>query len=597
MNLKFIKSFNDYRNKKKLKTLYPEANAFFRLFELFPDTYTKESPLGNTLVPMRVFCQRPLPIERVFEKKEANGTMNTCVLPIKYNSLYSFGICNEVIRDAFEKYPEFFKTFLRDYKRVVVNDEGPYEDLDFVIDDYNENLSIDGYELYYLIHKVLEKYDVSEELAYSIAVRLEELRNNTPSDNLINYHKLVFEQKLSRNQLINYYVRNGKFEELKFVLDNPCQTTLVRDRFFMSEALPFLNNVLGVGIFSSMVETNPTVCRDAIDSYVETVRKGYLFGRERSFIGFDRFDSIKLAKLALSELDPTGKLSNYFNNTLKDGKVLTFEADGKTGFIYEFFKEDEDGNIVVVEDKKLEDATDFIHMPCSDSIVDVVDLVSSVVRSYISKKRNSEFDDEECFEEVIANYYETRCFDFLIKNGFDEEEITRCMNAKRAGLFNYRDLDYTQNIIGLLAKKSEYGEITYDMVSDSNEASEIYNDAYNVAKNVYFSRGHLDNELISCALGCHLGDTYKSSNFSENMMWAIEKYCNGFNDNNHLFNKLISSTYSDEVLGDDIEVDPSVLFREDFKMFPGHTTEIKPFDWDNFDKKGQFVKLNHIPKK
>ena len=179
-------------------------------------------------------------------------------------------------------------------KRQIVNnkcrldDEGPYEDLDFVIDDYNENLSIDGYELYYLIHKVLEKYDVSEELAYSIAVRLEELRNNTPSDNLINYHKLVFEQKLSRNQLINYYVRNGKFEELKFVLDNPCQTTLVRDRFFMSEAFLFLNNVLGVGIFSSMVETNPTVCRDAIDSYVETVRKGYLFGRERSFIDFDR---------------------------------------------------------------------------------------------------------------------------------------------------------------------------------------------------------------------------------------------------------------------------------------------------------------------
>lgn len=597
MKLKFIESFNDYRNKKNLKSLYPEANAFFCLFELFPDTFEKDTPLGNILVPMRFFCQRPLPIERVFDRKEATGTMHTSVLPIKYYGLYGYGVCNEVIRDAFDKYPEFFKTFLKDYKRVIVSDEGPYNDGDFIIDDYKSNLGIDGYELYYLIHRILKDYNVSEELAYSIGVRLEEFRNNSPSDNLINYHKLVFEQKFSRNQLINYYVRNGKFDELKFILDNPNHTSLIRDRFFMSESLPFLNNVLGGGIFSSMVENNATVCRDAIDNYVETVRKGYLYGREKSSIAFERKDSIKLAKLALSEIDPTGKLSNYFNNVLKDGRVLTFEADGKTGFIYEFFKADENGNIVIMEDKKLDDTTDFIHMPCSDSIVDVVDLVSSVVRSYISKKRNSEFDDEECFEDVIATFYETRCFDFLIKNGFDEEEITRCMNAKRAGLFNYRELDYTQNIIGLLAKKSEYGEITYDMVSDSNEASEIYNDAFNVAKNVYFSRGQLDNNLISCALGCHLGDTYKSSNFSENMMWALEHYCNGFKDNNYLFNKLISSTYDDEVLDNEIEIDPSILFREDFKMFPGHTTELQAFDWDNYDKKEKFVKMKHIPKK
>lgn len=597
MKLKLLESFNDYRYKKKLKTLYPEANAFYRLFELFPDTYTKESTLGNTLVPMRVFCQRPLPIERVFEKKEANGTMNTCVLPIKYNSLYSFGICNEVIRDAFEKYPEFFKTFLRDYKRVIVNDEGPYEDLDFVIDDYNENLSIDGYELYYLIHKVLEKYDVSEELAYSIAVRLEELRNNTPSDNLINYHKLVFEQKLSRNQLINYYVRNGKFRELKFLLENSYNTSLIRDSFLMGESLEFLNNVLGIGIFNPMVETNPTICRDAIDNYVEILRKSYLYGREKSSIQFDRCDTIKLTKIALEELDTTGKLGNYFNNVLKAGKVLTFESDGKTGFSYEFFKEDDNGNIIIDQDRTLGDTTDFIHMPCTDSIVDVVDLVSSVVRSYIDRKRNSNFDDEECFEEVITKYYETRCFDFLIKNGFDEEEITRCMNAKRASSFNYKELDYTKLIIDLLAKKSEYGEISYDMVSDSNEASEIYNDAFNVARGVCFSRGQLDNELISCALGCHLGDTYKSSIFGENMMWAINHYCNGVKDNNFLFNKLISSTYSNEVLDNDIEVEPSVLFREDFKLFPGHTTELTPFNWDNFDRKNQFVKLNRVPKK
>lgn len=597
MKLKLLESFNDYRYKKKLKSLFPEANTFYRLGDLFPYTFKDDSSLSNVLVPMKVFCQRQFPIEKVYEEKNANGIIHTSVLPIKYSSLYGYGIGNEVIKKAFNDYPEFFKTFLGNYKRVLLGADDANKESDFVIDDYKNDLGIDGYELYYLIHNVLKDYDVSEELAYSIAVRLEEAKNDTPSETLINYHKLVYEQKISRNQLINYYVRNGKFRELKFLLENSYNTSLIRDSFLMGEALEFLNNVLGIGIFNPMVETNPTICRDAIDNYVEILRKSYLYGREKSSIQFDRCDTIKLTKIALEELDTTGKLGNYFNNVLKAGKVLTFESDGKTGFSYEFFKEDENGNIIIDQDRTLGDTTDFIHMPCTDSIVDVVDLVSSVVRSYIDRKRNSNFDDEECFEEVITKYYETRCFDFLIKNGFDEKEITRCMNAKRASSFNYKELDHTKLIIDLLAKKSEYGEISYDMVSDSNDAAKIYNDAFNVAKGVCFSRGQLDNELISCALGCHLGDTYKSSIFGENMMWAINHYCNGVKDNNFLFNKLIASTYSNEVLDNDIEVEPSVLFREDFKLFPGHTTELTPFNWDNFDRKNQFVKLNRVPKK
>ncbi len=597
MKLNFINSFNDYLIKRRLKSNFPNANTFYRLCDLFPNTFKSNTSLGDKLVPMRVFGQKPLPVECVYEEKGASGTIQTDVLPIKYSSLYAFGISNEVIKEAFTNYPEFFKTFLKDYRRVVVDDEVPYDGEDFVIDDYKNDLGINGYELYYLIHRVLRNYGISEELAYSISVRLQEFKNNTPSSSLINYHKLVCDQKFTRSQLINYYVRNGNFKELKFVLEHPYHTSMVRDRFFATEALPFLNNVLGVGIFNPMVETNPTVCRDAIDNYVDTIRQGYLFGREKSSIEFDRCNTIKMTKLALNYLDATGKLSTYFNNALKYGKVLTFEPDGNTGFTYEFFREDEDGNIVIDEDKSLDEVSDFIHMPCSDSIVDVVNLVSSVARSYINKKRNNELDDKDCFEEVIANYYETRCFDFLIQNGFDEEEITRCMNAKRAGCFNYRELDYTKEIIDLLAKKSEYGQITYEMISDNSDPNKILNDAFNVARSVYFSRGMLDNELVSCALGCHLGDTYKSSNFSENMMWAIDNYCSGSKDGNYLFNKLISSTYSDDVLDNDIELDRSVLFRQDFKQFPGNYCEIKPFDWDSFDKDNEFVKINHIPKK
>ena len=579
MRIKFIDYINRLKTKRKLQKEHPDAEIF-TLDTLFPNTFENDESMGKKMIAIKRGSGSVPGFKKVYEKKHsAMGTIETNIIPIEYHSLYSYGIGCEVIKDAFEKYPDFFRTFLDDYSKVVIDDTHDATDDELVIDNYTSNLPVDGYQLEDFIKAALKKYNISIEDAVRLAGRLNDFKAHRRKRKAFNFKDFLRTRNFSVDDLVYYYVANGKFDEAKYVLDHPYHKIQVRDRFIANEAIAFLDETLDSNIFSPIVEKNANLVSDAVNSLMNIVNNRDSYRETTPTIRLSRVDAIKMTKVLLGDIDPTGNLLNYFTKALKDGKILTFDFDSKTGLSYSFFRENDNGEIAVFQERVLDDSANFIAIDCTDSIVDVINLVGKVAASYL---RNSYLDYEEARDylgTMIVSFYETKACDWLIDKGYDEESIKQIQNKKRAHEFTCDSLEVTQNIVNVLAKKKDYGDLSMDVISDDKKSEDRQKFAVTTAFNLFDSRGSLNDEFIAYALGCHFGDTYKDEDFSTAMMWVADNYSNLDISNDSLFSTLMKSTNEEFLRDEEIGPDPAISWIEGMQDFPCDSEEIGSIEW------------------
>lgn len=573
MKTKLMNIINNYKERYTLKKAYPETEAFVSLSELFPNLYVSGTSTGDKLVPV-IKSKGGKGFKKICEVKDVNEILTTEVIPVAYHSAYSRGVAQGVIRDVFEQYPDFFKEFLGKYTRIVLDDEVK-EDGALVIDNYASDLGKDGYNLINLMETALDGYGLSRTDIEEIAARIDEHNRGIILNDAAIFTRLFTERKISADRLRSYYARNGKFAELKKLLEHKEDTALVANEFLESEAIPFLNAILDRGFFPSLVSNNSKVTRDAIKHFRDTVKIDSKDLSEMSSIDMDRIETINMTRTLIKDIDVTGNLSKYFDGILKDGKLLTFRNDSKTGLPFEFFKTDEQGKIEVCNDRTLDDASTFLTVDFTDSMTDVFELVNRIVLTYIDTHKTLAA-DEAGLDNMFISYYETKVRDWLVNVGnYDEKEVNRLINIRRKKATKEKDLDTVEVIADAMVKKATNKVLSLNNISESDDEIVQKQDAFKVADTVMVSRGKLNTETTAFALGSYFGDKYPSDDFSRYMMYAMNAYEYGTYEAADVLTKLMRSVSNKG----GINIHPAALWRSDFHEFPNANTAVKATDW------------------
>lgn len=527
--------------------------------------------------------------KHIFEVKDVQEILETGVIPIAYHSAYSRGIAQGIIRDAFEEYEDFFKVFLEDYSKIVLDEESKDKNA-LIIDDYAKDLDKDGYSLEQLVSKVLKDYDLNKNEVANIISRMKEYNNGVFLNDSSIFTRFFMDKTVSTMRLRNYYTRNGKYRELKQLLDRGNNTNGIARDFLENETIPFLNTIFDKDFFPTLISNNPKVVRDAIKNIRMTLENEASQTDGVSTIDIDRIEAINLTRTLVKDIDPTGNLGKYFEDILRDGKLLTFRNDPKTGLPFEFFTTNENDEVVVLNDRNMHEASTFFTIDFSENISDVFELVNRIVLTYIDTYKISD-DDKDDFNNMFTSYYETRARDWLINIGkYDAEEINRLFSVRRLKNVVGKDLETIEIIADAMARKLTNKKLSLTNISDSTDVEEQKHDALNVATQVMLSAGELDTGTVSLAIGSYLGDKYSNDDFARCMMWAAsayeyETYCNA-----DILNKLMRCVIEDNEIG----IDPSVLWRNDLEEISGADTDIEAFDWDckNTTRPIQYIKNN-----
>lgn len=573
MKTKLMNIINDYKERYTLKKAYPETEAFVFLSELFPNLYVRGTTTGDKIVPV-IKSKGGKGYKKICEVKDVNEVLTTEVIPVAYHSAYSRGVAQGVIRDAFEQYPDFFKEFLGKYTRIVLDDEVK-EDGALVIDSYARDLGTDGYTLINLMETALDGYGLSKADIEDIAARMDEYNRGIILNDASIFTRLFTERKISADRLRSFYARNGKFAELKKLLEHKEDTAGVASEFLETEAVSFLNAVLDRGFFPSLVSNNSKVTRDAIKHFKETVKIDSNRLGEMSSIEMDRIETINTTRTLIKNIDVTGNLSKYFEEILKAGKLLTFRNDSKTGLPFEFFKTDEQGKIEVCNDRSMNDANTFLTVDFTDSMTDVFELVDRIVLTYIDTHK-SLGEDEVGLDNMFVSYYETKVRDWLVNVGnYDEKEVNRLLNIRRKKATKGKSLDAVEVVADAMVKKATNKVLSLDNISDSEDEAVQKQEAFKVADTVMVSRGKLDTEATSFVIGSYFGDKYPSDDFSRYMMYAMNAYEYGTYEAADVLTKLMRSVSNEG----GISIHPAALWRSDFHEFPNANTAVKSADW------------------
>ena len=522
---------------RRLRNKYPLATDVIRLSDLYPsvDDYydcalaVKKDEVGTKL--------------KIFEEKNYDGFIRDSLIPISYRSDYGRCVAY-AIRDIMKENEAFARAFLGKYNKIVLDSNAVDSPGVFVIGNYSDNVSIDGYSVSDFVKAVLKPYGIDSfdysELIHRLSSKNDE---DTYADSCyakLDFYKLLTEGSLDFETLAYYYITNKKYDELKFLLDNRQNTKKINKRVLSDMPIDALNCFLDYA--PSVMKENADVLKPAIDDIVLTVRRSSQFGDIESAVPMDFSDSLKLTSVILRELDPSGKLNDSFSLALQDGKLMSYEKVDADKSDYVLYKE-VDGNLEKVSIPENCYFSDCINVCPSGTLSDVFELINGFTHYYINSKQGLLEGDFEFISDVIPTYFEARCGNLLIQHGFPRDEVIRVLNARKADCLGTAKINGTAVMVDLINKKNNFGSLSMDTVlSDKEVQGNILfrqnrkmpplsetairkNYAAGCCEMLFDSKVKYDSNMIGCALGYHFAKKHDEE-MDQRMIWAVE-HCDG----------------------------------------------------------------------
>ncbi len=566
---------------KNLKRKYPAATAFKRLSELYPN-YTFDKDLVVAL--KKDYLGTKI---HIFEEKDIAGTIDTSIIPIEYHSSYASAVA-QVMRECIGQNEDFFRAFFKDYNRIVVDSTYHSDNGDLVIRNYAVDIPIEGYSINNFIEAILSEYNIDLQRNSELVGVLAKTQQDTDESVYAKppYSYIFTQGNIPFETLANYYAVNGKYADLKYLLENKNDPLAINRHIILNDSIGFLN--AAIDNMPEVISKNIDMLKPAVDETALAVKNGTSFENDFSSVSCDKETTISLVKKMLTDLDPSGKFRASFEQALKDGLLLSYEKVNSGDEDFVAYKENAEGKLETVNISK-NFFSDYINLTSTDTLTDVVDLMDGFIHYYMANHHKNAIDDYKYVSEIIPAYYEARTCNWLAENGFDAVEVSRILNTRRADCLGTSKLDNTPLIIDLVAKKERDGELSIENILTEQQVLshvnlrkargimtpdvEIIKKGYatNCAKMIAKTRS-LNTEMIGYSLGYQLGRSNDLEEMDRRMTWVIDNCSNREYNATDLVNALRNGVSYKNSSTDELDTLFNDSVDEDFR----HDANLKP---------------------
>ncbi len=506
---------------RKLQSKFSDANDYVYLSAVYPEKFNG----CDKIVPVKYDSHGS--IEKIYEVKDVDGVLETSIIPIEYHSSFASGVAED-IKDIIEKHADFFKVFLTDFDKIVVDSSSVFSERVFTVENFTSDFS---YSLNDFLVAFMDNYSVSEEYRDSLVMKILSTLEANESVSIVPNYRFYLnlgddDERARFSCLGNLFLLEREYECLKKLLTTD-SIDEAREYYIKRNCIKIINSILESSDYvPEFMSKHINLLNVAMKDFFSDSAEKMLFLRGSSYVPqrIERNSTLNLVRAILKDFDPTGKFNEVFEEGLTKKEILLLYPEEASV----------DRRKEISDDNSLKSRA-RVSIPVTGTVLDTISLVSQFMYYYVVSTKVGRKENESYIDDIVSTYYGVRTCDWLIKSGFSADEILSRWKLRKVNVVVNNYCNDTFQLMDLLYRKDKYGKISSDNIKDLGTtlpyAFVSCNEEYAISCAellLQAPRLQCDTQLVSYSVGSYLADKFRGDDMDQKMLCVI----NGFADKN-----------------------------------------------------------------